>query len=160
VTSRWRHFLMRCRFYISWPGLAMYFALRPRARVVITDTSGRLLLVQGMWKLWYDDNGWSLPGGGIDPGESPAQAAARELDEELGIATTPAELQPVAREWLGEYGIGGTVHLFSLKIQDNVPLTPQSHEIAAARWYTTDELQALPLKSDVRRALQHLADAR
>ena len=31
---------------------------------------------------------WELPGGKIDPGETPAQAAARELEEEIGIVPT------------------------------------------------------------------------
>jgi 8-oxo-dGTP diphosphatase len=35
---------------------------------------------------------WELPGGKIDPGETPAQAAARELSEEIGITTR--ELRP------------------------------------------------------------------
>lgn len=33
---------------------------------------------------WYP-NVWDLPGGHVDPGESPAQALVRELGEELGI---------------------------------------------------------------------------
>jgi 8-oxo-dGTP pyrophosphatase MutT (NUDIX family) len=32
---------------------------------------------------------WALPGGRIDPGESPEQAALRELDEEIGLALSP-----------------------------------------------------------------------
>lgn len=40
---------------------------------------------------------WVTPGGGIDPGESPAQAAVRELFEETGLVITAADLQgPVA----------------------------------------------------------------
>jgi len=32
---------------------------------------------------------WALPGGHIDPGEAPAEAAVRELDEETGLMLTP-----------------------------------------------------------------------
>lgn len=40
---------------------------------------------------------WQTPGGGIDEGESPREAAARELYEETGLALAPAELgEPVA----------------------------------------------------------------
>ncbi|MEU8380711.1 NUDIX domain-containing protein [Streptosporangium sp. NPDC048865] len=77
---------------------------RPAARVICVEGSGRVLLMH-----WHDPVGgqtlWEPPGGGIDPGETPLDAARRELAEETGL---PGEAVldrwvPVRREfhWLG-----------------------------------------------------------
>ncbi|HEY1211989.1 MAG TPA: NUDIX hydrolase, partial [Bryobacteraceae bacterium] len=44
------------------------------------DAEGRILLVRPSYK-----PGWDLPGGYVEIGETPTQAAAREVQEELGI---------------------------------------------------------------------------
>jgi len=41
---------------------------------------------------------WQMPQGGIDPGETPRQAAFRELKEEVG--TDKAEILAESRDWL------------------------------------------------------------
>src|ERR1700722_5484724 len=41
---------------------------------------------------------WQMPQGGIDPGETPRQAALRELSEEIG--TAKAEIIAESRGWL------------------------------------------------------------
>ena len=41
---------------------------------------------------------WQMPQGGIDPGETPRQAALRELEEEVG--TAKAEILAESRGWL------------------------------------------------------------
>ncbi|WP_432995529.1 NUDIX hydrolase [Dactylosporangium sp. CA-233914] len=57
---------------------------RPAARVVCLDGAQRVLLLR--WKDPADGSWlWEPPGGGIDPGESPLQAARRELVEETGL---------------------------------------------------------------------------
>lgn len=48
------------------------------AQLVLIDKD-QVLLVKHFYK-----SGWHLPGGGIDPPESPAEAASRELREETG----------------------------------------------------------------------------
>ena len=55
---------------------------RPRvaAGVLFRDDAGRVLLVKPTYK-----QGWDIPGGYVEPGESPKQAAAREVEEELGL---------------------------------------------------------------------------
>ncbi|WP_424210678.1 NUDIX domain-containing protein [Streptomyces sp. BI20] len=54
------------------------------AGVLVTDRDGRVLVQH----VDYRDT-LLLPGGAVDAGESPSTAAAREMDEELGVETRP-----------------------------------------------------------------------
>ena len=54
--------------------------LLPGVSAVVRNHDGHLLLAR------RSDNGrWSLPAGGIDPGEQPADAVVREVYEETGV---------------------------------------------------------------------------
>ena len=57
---------------------------RPAARILLVDGAGRVLLFRFTPG---DDRApfWCTPGGALDPGESYAAAARRELREEVGI---------------------------------------------------------------------------
>ncbi len=60
--------------------------LRPQATGVVTK-NGKVLLVTDRGRDRY-----SLPGGGIQPGELPISAVARELYEETGLRADKIEL--------------------------------------------------------------------
>ena len=57
------------------------------AHVLIRDDEGRVLLCETQFK-----PDWELPGGIVEPGESPRLGAIREVREELGVdlAARPA----------------------------------------------------------------------
>jgi 8-oxo-dGTP diphosphatase len=50
------------------------------AGVLFFDDAGRILLVEPTYK-----DHWDIPGGYVETGETPAQAAVREVREELGM---------------------------------------------------------------------------
>ena len=64
--------------------------IRISAYAVITDDQDRMLLPH-----WMEEgfgSGWTLPGGGIDPGEDPQNAVVREVFEETGYQVEVTEL--------------------------------------------------------------------
>ncbi|GAB3082406.1 NUDIX hydrolase [Micromonospora schwarzwaldensis] len=65
---------------------------RRAARVLLIDADDRVLLFEGSDPGRPGHRYWFTPGGGLDPGETPAQGAARELAEETGLRLTPTEL--------------------------------------------------------------------
>lgn len=65
-------------------------ASRKTARIVPVDRDGRVMLLRGEPQGGREH--WFTVGGEIEPGESPVEAAVRELFEETGIAVDPAGL--------------------------------------------------------------------
>ena len=80
------------------------------AIVIMRVPDGRYILQQRSLKArWYPGK-WDVTGGGVAAGETPAQAAAREAYEELGVRVDPAALKHVLRyitDW--EDGSGGLI---------------------------------------------------
>ncbi|GIF07788.1 NUDIX hydrolase [Actinoplanes siamensis] len=82
---------------------------RPAVRILCFDAAGRVLLLN--WRDPHDGHRlWEPPGGGIDPGETPLEAARRELTEETGLdpdAIAPGFLL-VERDtvWKGRHFVG------------------------------------------------------
>lgn len=66
--------------YLNDPTAPKANSIVPAVSAIVTDDHDRILLI-----LRTDNNYWSIPGGGVKPGESVKEAAAREVKEETGI---------------------------------------------------------------------------
>jgi putative (di)nucleoside polyphosphate hydrolase len=68
---------------------------RPGVGVLLLDRGNRAFVGR---RIDFAGDNWQMPQGGIDKGETPRQAALRELKEEVG--TDKAEILAESRHWL------------------------------------------------------------
>ncbi|MFJ8195537.1 NUDIX domain-containing protein [Streptomyces sp. NPDC096152] len=98
------------------------------------DAGGRALTVEPTYK-----DHWDIPGGYVETGESPLHAAAREVQEELGITTALGRL--LAVDWAPNATEGDKV-LFDggqLAPEAVERIRPQADELKAVRFVPPHE---------------------
>lgn len=119
------------------------------AGAIVFDARGRLLLIErgraparGLW---------SVPGGKVEPGESPAEAVVREVAEETGLAVRVIREVGVVHR-VADTGEEFVIHDFLCELL--VPGEPiAADDAAAARFVEVDELPDLPLVPELLEAL-------
>lgn len=138
--------------------------------VVLDERRGRVLLI------WHKASRlWMFPGGHIDAGEAPHEAALREVMEETGLPATivntapwlpglpsawvtdeyPAPAKP-ARPGKPAEAAHSHVDLLFLAVADSMaPTAPALDEVSAARWAPIAGLATLP--PNLRREVPRLA---
>jgi 8-oxo-dGTP pyrophosphatase MutT (NUDIX family) len=128
--------------------------------VLVVDAEGRLLLLRGSDPGRPGSRYWYTVGGGLAPGESDAQGAARELYEETGLRADPSDLVPLFED-VTDFPYEGTWYrqrqmFFVLRVAeyqvpaDLLALAPRTvgpgggdeHTIDEYRWWTVADLTA------------------
>lgn len=132
-------------------GAVTDYTPRRAARVLLVDAAGRVLLFSGSDPARPEHGRWWFtPGGGLDPGETYAEGAARELAEETGLRLpAPAFGAPVHRD-VTEFPFDGVWYrqeqeFFLVRVADHEVDTAGFSEIerasvAAHRWWPLAEL--------------------
>jgi 8-oxo-dGTP diphosphatase len=102
---------------------------------------------------------WTLPGGGIDFGEHPADGVIRELQEETGLTGEIQRLLAVdsflitREDDRGPYEHHGLRILYEVTVTGGTLQDELDESTDKADWFTEDEARALPLVGLARRAL-------
>ncbi len=108
-----------------------WYLRRPHTRgaVLALWAGPKLLIVQTSYRRTV-----SLPGGGLDSGETPIAGVLRELKEEVGL-TLPADALRLAQEFdqIVEHR-RDHVWLFEAEVAEALPVHPDGREILAATW--------------------------
>jgi 8-oxo-dGTP pyrophosphatase MutT (NUDIX family) len=102
-------------------------------RAIVADGQNHLLLVRHTYV-----PGWYLPGGAVDPGESAAEALARELLEETNVRIS-GEPRLIGI-YFNPLGRNDHVALFEVRDFEQLAAKAADHEIAEARFFQLDAL--------------------
>ncbi len=123
---------------------------RPRvaAGALFFDDEGRVLLVKPTYK-----EGWDIPGGYVEPGETPLEACAREITEELGLDRQVGRL--LIADWAPSEREGDKIlfvfeggHLLE-KQRRAITLPPE--ELESATFHSRDDLDRMLIPRLARR---------
>jgi 8-oxo-dGTP pyrophosphatase MutT (NUDIX family) len=119
----------------------------PNAASVALIDKDKVLLIQRARKPYFGM--WSLPGGRLEPGETPEEAAQREVLEETGLNCF--RLMPIRKMSLGEAG-QFLLQVFATEGFEGEVKT--SDEVTAYRWVRPGDLYGLNTTPDLGEVLE------
>jgi 8-oxo-dGTP pyrophosphatase MutT (NUDIX family) len=116
----------------------------PSAAVAILDDAGRVLM-----GLHADKNIWVVPGGLIEPAETPADGAVREAFEETGLIIEITGVLGVygGKELVIDYPNGDMASYIATIFRGRViggELRADGEEIVDLRYFSRDEIPTVP----------------
>lgn len=132
--------------------MRMYWTVRKpttHGALVTLWNRGHVLLVRNSYVSYY-----TLPGGYIASGESGAQAAARELTEEVGLSAKPEQLKLVHEETHPWQGKQDHVQIFSLEVDERPQVKIDHREVIEASWWSPESALGLTLFPPLRKVIE------
>jgi 8-oxo-dGTP pyrophosphatase MutT (NUDIX family) len=128
--------------------------LVPAASAVVQDSEGRILMAQRS-----DSGQWTTPGGAMEPGETIARCAIREVEEETGLIVEVVRLAGIYSDprHVVEYADGEVRQQFSVcfACRPTGGAPRPSDESTEVRWVALADLAALNIHPSIRLRIDH-----
>lgn len=113
--------------------------------IFVFDDYGRMLLQLRSPHVGVNPNLWDQAvGGHVDDGYTYDQAAALEVEEEIGLANVPLTTVGTHRSSRrdGDRTFNQFVRVYSARIPHDAKLQPQPEEVSKLQWFTPAEFKA------------------
>jgi len=123
-----------------------------RAYRLPISVKGVVLHAERVVLLKNERDEWELPGGKLEPGESPEACVIREIHEELGF---PVSTGPLLDSWVYHIAMGVDVLIVTYGCYPaSFASVTQSLEHKAVGLFTRQEMQALPMPEGYKKSIQ------
>ena len=112
-----------------------------RVAVYVALVEGERIFLLRRANTGHRDGEWAMPAGHVESGETPAEAALRELLEETGVAAAPSDLEcaHVCYRLCGEGGAKAYVdYLFVCRRWTGTPRNAEPQKADASGWFDRD----------------------
>lgn len=133
--------------------------LIPAASAVVADDQGRILLARRS-----DNDLWTIPGGAMEPGETIAQTAVREVEEETGLVVEVVSLVGIYSNprHVVEYSDGEVRQQFSVCFACR-PVAGEptpSDETTEVAYFAPEAIEHLDMHPSIRLRIAHYLERR
>lgn len=135
-------------YKVAYRMMRVYWGVRRPAThgaLVTLWNQGELLLIQNSYVKYR-----SLPGGYVGRYETGAEAAVRELREEIGVMARTEQLEKVYDEVKNWEGKRDHVEVFELELEARPLIRIDHREVISAAWYTPARALELDLFPPIR----------
>ena len=123
---------------------------------VLPIAQGRIGLLK-VWRHPLGAFGWEIPRGFIDVNETAEVAALRELQEEMGLQATAAQLQPLGNFAPEAALLQARVALFAVHLDECAGTLSDEAGHCELRWFPAAEFIALLANGDIEDAATNIA---
>ncbi|MCR4402272.1 MAG: NUDIX hydrolase [Firmicutes bacterium] len=115
--------------------------------IVAVDRDGSVILVR-QYRYPIRSTLWEIPAGKLDPGESPSECAARELEEETGYRAK--RLEEILPFYTSPGFCDEVLHLFFAKELVAGQDRPEEDELIETRRVRREEVEAMLARGEIR----------